>query len=127
MAVVVVESSALISFLKGDENPLLEMALEAMAVQIPPLVATEILGNPISSKDRPSLERLFELLPFCPTNREHFEKAAKLKAACEARGFGISARDAHIAQCALDQNALLLSKDRFFLEVAKYCGVNVQV
>jgi len=127
MAALVVESSAWIAYLKGEENSFLEMGLEAMAVQIPPLVLTELLGNAIPNKDKTVLENFLQKIPLSPINNEHFAKAASLKSALAARGFSISARDAHITQCALDQNAILLTKDIFFLDVAKYCGVKVQV
>lgn len=127
MAALVVESTALIQYLRGEENTLLELGLEAMALQLPPLVYTELMGNPIHAKERASIEQLFQKIPLCEVDRGHFERSAKLKAALEARGMHLSARDAHIVQCALDQDALLLTKDPFFAELTKYCGVKVQL
>jgi len=42
------------------------------------------------------------------------------------RGVSVSTPDAHVAQCALDRGALLLSRDAIFLRIAQTSELRVQ-
>lgn len=127
VAVLVVETSAWVAFLNGQEDALLEMGLASGQVAVPPLAITELLGQPLPERQRKELERLLALLPVCAADAEHFQRAAKLKAELEARGLSLSARDAHFAQCALDLGAVLVTKDPFFLELQRFSGLKVNL
>ena len=127
MAHLVVETSAWASYFEGESRPLLDLALESAAVTIPALVQVELLGNPISGKEKAPWERFLSALPIGPTDREHFERAGRLKREMESRGFAISARDAHVIQTALDLKAILVTEDSLFLDARNYCGVQEEV
>ncbi len=127
MAHLVVETTAWASYFRGDSRPLLDLALESAAVIVPALVHVELLGNPVSGKEKTQWERFLAALPIGPSDREHFERAGRLKREMESRGFLISARDAHVLQTALDLKAILVTEDPLFQEARKYCGVSVEV
>ena len=125
-ACVVIESSAWIAYLKGQDSPLLEVALGSGSVLVPALCLVELIGASETTIQRAQLEKLFESLPIWPDDgqaRAHYARAAKLRSELALRGFSLSARDAHIVQCALDTKGILLTKDNFFGELQKYTGV----
>jgi predicted nucleic acid-binding protein len=127
MALLVSDVSPWVEFFAGRECALLEAGLEAGIVEIPALVKIELLGNILSTKDRKSLEQVLEPLPILGLEPGHLQRAGRLKASLQEMGLAISARDAHILQCAKDREAILISNDPLFLRIQKSAGVRVQM
>lgn len=127
MSLLVTDSSPWIAFFEGKECSILETGLMAGAVGIPALVKVELLGNVLSAKDRKVLERALETLPVIGIEPEHFIRAARLKADLQEKGILVSARDAHVLQAAIDQNAILISSDPLFQRIQKSAGLRVQM
>lgn len=127
MALLVSDASPWVEFFAGRDCGLLETGLEAGIVEIPALVKIELLGNVLSAKDRKSLEQVLEPLPVLGLDPDHLLRAGKLKAALQEMGLAISARDAHVLQCAKDREAILISNDPLFLRIQKSAGVRVQM
>lgn len=127
MSRLVTDASPWIDYFAGSECSILEAGLLASAVEIPALVKTELLGNVLSAKDRKALERALEAVPVVGTEASHFLRAARLKAALGELGISLSARDAHVLQCALDRGAVLISRDPLFSRIQKSSGVRVQM
>jgi predicted nucleic acid-binding protein len=50
-------------------------------------------------------------------------RVGELRRSLRDKGLSISTPDAHIAQCALDRDAVLLSRDAFFARMARYCAL----
>jgi predicted nucleic acid-binding protein len=48
-----------------------------------------------------------------------------LRRGLAAKGVAVSTPDAHVAQCAIDRDALLLSRDGVFKEIAKATRLRV--
>ena len=124
---LVSDTSAWIAYFAGRDCPLLEAGLAAGTVEIPAMVKLELLGNVLTAKDRKSLEQTLAGLTVLSMNEEHITRAGRLKASLEEKGTAISARDAHILQCAIDQDAILISNDPLFVSIQKSAGVRVQV
>ncbi len=49
----------------------------------------------------------------------HWVAVGELRSTLSTRGIALSTPDAHVAQCALDRDALLLSHDAVFGRIAK--------
>lgn len=127
MALLVSDISPWIDFFSGRRSSLLEMGLEAGTLEIPAMVKIELLGNVLAPKDRKSLEQVLAPLVVLGSDPEHLTRAAKLKAELQEQGISISARDAHVLQCAKDRDAILISNDPLFLRIQKSAGVRVQM
>lgn len=125
MAVLIVDSSAWIAYFDGLPSPLLEMGLQSQSIMMPPMVLTEILGNQLHQREREMLIRLFDKTNIIECGAEHFMRAGKLKSELESRGVLLTARDAHLIQCAIDHKGALLTKDPYFLEIQRYLHVEV--
>ena len=119
VSALVIDTSSWISYFAGKGSGLIESALEEAQVYLPPVVAAELLSASMSSKDRLALEDLLTQLPLCGTERAHWFRVGKLRALLGAGGVSVSTPDAHIAQCALDLNAELLTEDKVFERIAR--------
>jgi hypothetical protein len=106
--------------------PALEEALRQGLVVLPPLVVAELISGARRARDRTSIRGLIEELPLHETPLEHWVRVGDLRRRLAARGVSVSTPDAHVAQCALDQSALLLSRDAVFVRIAAASELRVQ-
>lgn len=123
---VVTDATPWLTYFSGEGCPPLELALAAGAACVPPLVTTELLGNQLSPLNRRQLEELLGPITIQNLHPEHWSRAGQLKAELEKQGQFLSARDVHILQCAIDEQAVLLSADPLLLGL-KSSGVTVQM
>ena len=119
MSGVVVDTSTWIEFLAGRKAPEFEAALAQGAVVLPPIVVAELVSGARSARDRESILELLRDLPVHETPFEHWVRVGELRRRLIAKGEIISTPDAHVAQCALDRDDLLLSRDAVFARVAR--------
>jgi predicted nucleic acid-binding protein len=78
-----------------------------------------LLSGARTAKDRSRLEDLLRdiVLPVDPFT--HWVRVGGLRGTLRSRGLHVSTPDAHVAQCALDLDAPLLSRDRVFARIAQ--------
>jgi tRNA(fMet)-specific endonuclease VapC len=117
---VVVDTSVWIDFLAGHPAPLLADALAQSLVVLPPLVVAELISGARRPRDRTAIADLLRELTIHETPIEHWIRVGELRRDLLNRGIPVSTPDAHVAQCALDRDALLLSRDRIFARVARF-------
>jgi predicted nucleic acid-binding protein len=122
---VVADTSTWIHFLAGNEAPLLDDALANAAVVLPPIVVAELVSGAVRDRDRRAIARLLAELPLHSTPLDHWLRVGELRRSLKSRGISISTPDAHVAQCALDREAMLLSRDRIFGRIARLTGLRV--
>jgi len=117
---LVVDTSVWIDFFSGGTVPLLEDALALGSVVLPPVVVAELVSGVRNTADRAALVELLEDLPVHETPRDHWVRVGELRRALSAEGLAVSTPDAHVAQCALDRGAPLLSRDRVFSRIERF-------
>lgn len=118
MSDLVVDTSAWVSWFAGQGSDAIEGALDEGRVLLPPIVAAELLSGTLPPRRRLALEDLLADLPLVPTDLGHWFRVGRLRAGLRQRGLSVSTPDAHVAQCALDLDAELLSEDGVFRRVA---------
>jgi predicted nucleic acid-binding protein len=118
VSAIVVDTSEWVEYFAGRPAPLLDHALAAGLAIAPPLVVAELVSGARAAKDRASLEAVLRDLALTVDSFEHWVRVGALRAALRARGLHVSTPDAHIAQCAIDLDAPLLSRDRIFIKIA---------
>jgi len=126
VSVVVVDTSVWIDFLAGRPTPLLEDALAEGRVVLPPLVVAELISGARRPRDRAAITDLIRELPLHETPLDHWVRVGELRRTLKEKGIAVSTPDAHVAQCALDRDALLLSRDAVFTRITKGVGLRVQ-
>lgn len=122
---LVVDTSSWIDFFRGETIPLLEDALALGSVVLPPIVVTELVSGARKPSDRAALTDVLADLPLHETPREHWVRAGELRLRLLEKGHAISAPDAHVAQCALDRDAPLLTRDRAFATIARHAPLRL--
>ena len=125
MSALVVDTSSWISYFAGRGSPLIDDALAEGRVYLPVVVAAELLSGRLSARERKELEDLLSDLPLSGTEREHWFRVGKLRAALLPKGVTVSTPDAHVAQCALDLGGTLLTEDRVFRLIAAHAVLSL--
>jgi len=123
---VVVDTSVWIDFFAGRPVPSLEDALAQGSVILSPLVVAELVSGARQSRDRDSITDLMRELPLHETPLDHWVRVGDLRRRLRGRGLAVSTPDAHVAQCALDRDALLLSRDAVFQRIAAIGKLRLQ-
>jgi tRNA(fMet)-specific endonuclease VapC len=123
VAVVVVDTSIWIDFFRGIPCPALEESLKYSQAYLSPVVAAELLSGTKRISERESLKKLFKELPLidCPLN--HWVKVGELRQRILVQGENITIPDCHIAQCAIELEGFLLTKDAVFKRISKQIGL----
>ena len=124
MSAVVVDTSVWIDFFAGRPTERLEDALRLGSVALPPVVVAELLSG-VRGRDRAAMIDLLADLELSATPLAHWIAVGDLRAALARRGLSVSTPDAHVAQCALDQDALLLAHDAIFTRIADATALRV--
>lgn len=125
MSGVVADTSVWIDFLAGRPAALLEDALARAAVVLPPVVVAELVSGARRASDRRAIHALVRELPVHETPLEHWVRVGELRRRARDRGLSISTPDAHVAQCAIDRDAVLLSRDAVFARIASITALRV--
>lgn len=118
MNVLIVDTSVWIDFLNGKTIPELESALKEVRVFLSPIVLSEVLSGFTKNKDKKEAISFFKELRFFEANFDHWVKVGELRNHLASKGLNTSIPDSHIAQCALDLEGYLLSKDNIFKKIA---------
>lgn len=119
MSGVVADTSVWIDFLAGRPAPSLEEALSSGSVILPPLVVAELVSGARRQGERAAIEFLIGKIPLHETPLTHWIRVGELRRNLRRKGLSVSTPDAHVAQCALDRDAVLLSRDAVFASIAR--------
>jgi len=122
---VVVDTSIWIDFFAGATMPGLEAALATGQVVLPPVVVAELVSGARRKSDQEAIADLVRDLGLYPTDLDHWVRVGELRRHLRSHGLSVSTPDTHVAQCALDSDALLLSRDAIFTKIAKYTVLRV--
>lgn len=125
MNVLVVDTSAWISYLRGSASPILEVALKEGRAYLTQVVAAELLSSFRPESKRESFVTFLRELPLSDGSLEHWIRVGALRAMLLKRGLSVSIPDAHIAQATLDLDGYLLSQDAIFAKIVKYAGLRL--
>jgi predicted nucleic acid-binding protein len=115
---VVADTSEWIEYLAGRSTSLFEQCLETGAIIVPPMVITELTSGARTREEFMVIEDLLGDLPLHGPTFHYFSRAGDLRRLLREKGLSISPADAQIAQCAIDREAPLLTRDAVFWKIA---------
>ena len=121
---VVADTSVWIGFFAGRPQLELEAALQHGSVVLPPVVA-ELISGARRPPDRTAIARLLTELAVHETPVDHWIRVGDLRRLLLDHGISVSTPDAHVAQCALDRDAVLLTHDKIFARIASRVGLKL--
>ena len=123
---ILVDTSVLIDFLKGQDNPSVQGLLQIIDRDIPfgisPIIFLEILQGAATESDFKLLKEYLGSQVFydLKDRRESYARAAKMSAELRRKGMAIkSSIDCLIAQTAIDNDLYLLHNDSDFDRIKK--------
>jgi predicted nucleic acid-binding protein len=122
---VVVDTSRLIEYLAGFPRPDLANSVADGTLVIPPLVVAEVVTGAHSTDVRLAIFELLQDVETHPTDLAHWLAVGELRRVLALKGLNVTIPDAHIAQCALDRDAVLLSGDGIFRQIAEHTLLRV--
>lgn len=94
-------------------------------VALPPLVVAELISGARLARQRSAIADLVKDLPVHDTPVDHWIRVGDLRRRLAEKGVAVSTPDAHVAQCAIDRDALLLTRDSVFRRIAKDTSLRV--
>ncbi|HET7710911.1 MAG TPA: PIN domain-containing protein [Thermoanaerobaculia bacterium] len=122
---VVVDSSAWIDFFHRGDADDVEQALAHGAVVIPPIVVAELISGATTAHQQQMIGELLQDAPVHPTPLEHWIAVGELRRTLARKGVTVTIPDAHVAQCALDRDAVLITRDAVFAKIARHTSLRV--
>lgn len=122
---VVADTSVWIDFLRGSSVPALDEALRNSLAVLPPLVVAELITGARLKNERKAIEHLIGRLSVHETPLIHWIHVGELRRFLKDKGVSVSTPDSHVAQCALDRDAILLSRDSVFSHIARLTPLRV--
>lgn len=123
--VVIVDSSVWIDYLEGRGVDDVEAAAEAPMV-LAPLVIAELLSGELTPRLRELVSGLLQDYPLVDTPLQHWMDVGRLRRMLRTKGVTVTLPDAHVAQCALDLDALLLTRDEIFAQIAGHTALRLR-
>lgn len=125
MDVIVTDTSVLLDYFERYWVRLLEKAFDAGTLVLPPLVVSEVISGDLTLEQRWALAELLQDAPVHETSLAHWIAVGELRHQLRRKGLTVTLPDAHVAQCALDLDALLLTRDAIFTEIARHTELRV--
>ena len=116
---LVVDTSSWVTYFKGEANLAIDEALQEGRVYLSPIVLAELLSANLNDDRKSQLLSFLQELPLFQTDFDHWARVGILRRKLASKGLNVSTPDAHIAQCSIDLNARLISKDKVFAKLAK--------
>ena len=124
---VVVDTSVWIDYFSGRDTFSLDEALAHEVVILPPLVVAELVSGAMTPDQRTSIGELLQDAPIHEATLEHWIRFGELRRELAREGLNLTIPDGHVAQCALDADSVLLSRDEVFGQVARKTRLRLRV
>jgi hypothetical protein len=124
---VIVDSSVWIDVLAGERIAAIINAMTNGTLVLTPIVIAELLSGDLSASHRTLIGELLQDFVLHPSDLGHWMRVGELRRFLASRGVNVTIADAHVAQCALDRGAVLLSRDDIFARIAKHTSLRLQL
>jgi hypothetical protein len=120
-----IDTSSLIAYLEGAPGPDVDLVNQAFSDEVgilSPVTVTEILSDPRLS---PMVREAVLELPTFPITEGFWERAGLLRAKVIKKGRKARLADTLIAQCCLDHDATLVTRDEDFAIFKQVAGLKI--
>ena len=118
--VAVADTSVLIDHVNGRRVHALDLALAGELLIVPPLVISELVSGATHAKETAAIAELIRNLRIHQTDLRHWIAVGDLRRDLASHGVNLTIPDAHVAQCAIDLDATLITRDKVFNLVSHY-------
>ena len=125
MTGAVADTSEWIEYLAMRPAPVFRQWLETGNIVVPAVVVTELTSGARTREEQMVIEDLLADLRMHDCSFHHCARAGELRRTLRAKGISVSAMDAHVAQCAIDRNEQLLTRDAIFWKIAAHTKLRI--
>lgn len=125
MDAIVADTSVLLDYFERYPVPALERALDYGTLVLPPLVVGEIVSGDLTIDQKMLLAEILTDSLVHETPLAHWIYVGELRRKLRRRGLNVTLPDAHVAQCAIELDALLLTRDDIFPLIARHTSLRV--
>jgi predicted nucleic acid-binding protein len=125
VAGVVIDASVWIDYLAGVKFQSVDDAVNDDLAVIPPLVITELVTGASTPAKREAIGEILQDVLVHETPLEHWIDVGTLRQLLGHKGINATVPDAHVAQYALDLDAILLTRDSIFADIAKHTALRL--
>ena len=122
---VIADSSTLIDFLDGKPIAQVEDAVAAGTLVFAPLAIAELLSGNTTPRQRETIGEWLQEFPLHKTPLAHWMAVGAMRRMLRSHGLNVTIPDTHMAQCALDLNATLLTRDEIFLRISAHTSLRL--
>ncbi|MBU6296758.1 MAG: PIN domain-containing protein [Alphaproteobacteria bacterium] len=122
---IAADSSSLSAFFAGEPGAdvkLIQDALGARNICLPPVVLTELLSDPSARQAISDVIVEFPLLALCDG---YWLRAGDMRRQLRQKGLKAKVADTLIAQSCIDHDVALITRDGDFRRFAKHCGLKL--
>jgi len=122
---IATDTSSLVAFLAGEgaaDTRLIAHSLTADTLVLPPPVLAEIRSF---RNFGPTEDSVIGLAPLIPLAEGFWLRAGDNRRLLLTKGFKAKLADALIAQCCIDANAPLITRDDDYRHFARWCGLEL--
>ena len=122
---IAADTSSLVGFIQADDGAdfsAIDRAMNARTLRLPPIVLTELLSFPQSSR---ALHPFIIDLPTLPVLDGYWERAGESRRLLLSKGLKARTADALIAQSCIDNDVPLIARDRDYRHFAQWCGLRL--
>ncbi len=116
--VAVADTSVLVDHVNGRRVRAVELALANDQLILPPLVISELVTGAARSEEKSAIAELMLHVRMHETDIRHWIAVGDLRRDLARHGVNLTIPDAHIAQCVIDLDATLITRDKVFQLVA---------
>lgn len=103
----------------------LENATARGDIVLAPLVIAELLSGATTPEQRVAIGELLQDYEMHQTNLGHWMRVGDLRRLLASNGVNATIPEAHIAQCALDRDAVVYTNDEIFVRIAQHTSLRV--
>ncbi|MEO9213859.1 MAG: PIN domain-containing protein [Caulobacteraceae bacterium] len=122
---IAADTSSFIAFLHSPAdlaNAAVRQAIESRALRLPPPVKTELLSAPLTGA---GADGFIEAAPLLPLVAGFWERAGLNRRLLRSKGLKARLADTLIAQCCIDSDVALLTRDADFRHFARWAGLKL--
>lgn len=124
---ITADTSTVIAFLAGEVAPDTERLLQALndrTLYLPPPVVAELASG--ASIDT-EIGMLIARSPLVPLQPDYWTRAGATRRLVRSKGLKAGFADALIAQCCIDADVVLITRDADFRHFAAHCGLKLAI
>jgi predicted nucleic acid-binding protein len=121
---IATDTSSLVAYLSGESGEdvtQLQTAIEADALLMPPPVLSELLSKP----DVSQIEALLANVPLMEIMDGFWDRAGRNRRVLRLQGLKAALADSLIAQCCIDADVPLITRDRDYRHFERWCGLKL--